>query len=337
MMKNLLALNLLFLAGISAYAQDAFVGEYKGLIESKKGYPFDSNPEMCAQISKHLNGYKLRLLPELFKRADDIAIVENLKENMGVIEIQNLGSWKLNGTISDGKINLKGLDGKNEFSINLQKFERVSPTLAQKPPKNAKVLFDGSNTDSWKTQKNESCVWKLIDNSSMQVDKDSSDSKKNQTIFSTSAFSNFKMHLEFMLPDMYKQSNQGRANSGVFIGPYEVQILDSFNCEGKWNECGAIYRIFPPICNAVLPPLKWQTYDIVFKAPTFSGDKLTSLPEITVFLNGVLVQNKMPIPHGTSLPQTKRESYKHPKPPYKISLQDHNNPIQFRNIWIEEL
>lgn len=338
MMKKILFFALIFLGLNTLFCEDAFVGEYKGLIKNKKGYPFDSNPEMCAQISKHADGYKLRILPELLKRSDEFAQAVSLKDSDGKIEVKDLGKWKLCGEISNGKISLKGTDGKKEFEIVLDKFERKSPTLAMPAPANAVVLFNGKNTDLWKTQKGENCAWKLCSENAMQVAKNEAEPKKNQTIYSEKSFTNFKLHLEFMLPDMYRQSEQGRANSGVFIGPYEVQILDSFNCEGKWNECGSIYRIFPPICNAVLPPLKWQTYDIEFFAPTFD-DKgaLKTLPRISVYLNGVLVQNKMEIPHGTSVPQPKRAAFKHPKPPYKLSLQDHNNPIKFRNIWVEEL
>lgn len=337
MIKKTIAIALLCALTQLSFAQDAFVGEYKGSIESKKGYPFDSNKEMCAQISKHADGYKVRILPELFKRSDDVALATALKEKDGKIEIKDLGGWKLNGAVENGEINLSGREGKNDFTIKLKKFDRVSPTCDAPAPKGAKVLFDGKNTDAWKTAKGEKCVWKLTDDGAMEVARDPNDLPKNQTIFSVDAFKNFKLHLEFMLPEMIKSSGQGRANSGVFIGPYEVQILDSFNCEGLWNECGAIYRIYPPISNAVLPPKKWQTYDIIFEAPTFEGDKLLSLPKITVYLNGILVQNKMEIPHGTSLPQPKRATYKHPKPPYKLSLQDHGNPVRFRNIWVEEM
>lgn len=337
MLKKLIAISLLCAASQISFSQDDLVGEYKGTIEGKKGYPFDNNKEMCAQISKHANGYKLRILPELFKRSDDVAFASALKAKDGKIGIKDLGYWKLNGEIKNGEINLSGREGKNDFTIKLKKFERVSPTLGEKAPQNAKILFDGKNTAAWKTAKGQDCVWKLTEDGAMEVARDPKDPPKNQTIFSSEAFSNFKLHLEFMLPDMHKQSGQFRANSGVFIGPYEVQILDSFNCEGLWNECGAIYRIYPPISNAVLPPQKWQTYDIIFEAPKFEDGKLLSLPKITVYLNGILVQNKMEIPHGTSLPQPKRASYKHPKPPYKISLQDHGNPIKFRNIWVEEM
>jgi hypothetical protein len=140
----------------------------------------------------------------------------------------------------------------------------------------------------------------------------------------------FRLHLEFRLPYMPYATGQGRANSGVYIQRrYEVQILDSFGLDGVFNECGALYRQRPPELNMCLPPLSWQTYDIWFRATRWDeeGNKIENA-RITVLHNGIAVHDDYEIIAKTGAGR--------PEGPeaMPIHLQDHGNPVRFRNIWI---
>jgi hypothetical protein len=146
------------------------------------------------------------------------------------------------------------------------------------------------------------------------------------------SFGDFTMHLEFRTPYMPKARGQARGNSGVYIqGRYEVQILDSFGLEGANNECGGLYKQRAPLVNMCFPPLAWQTYDIDFTTPRFdaAGRKIANAC-ITVRHNGVVVQNNVEI--------TAKTGGGAPEGPASrpIRLQDHGNPVHFRNLWIVE-
>lgn len=138
------------------------------------------------------------------------------------------------------------------------------------------------------------------------------------------------LHLEFRLPYMPYARGQGRGNSGVYIqSRYEVQILDSFGLEGKNNECGSLYTYKAPDVNMCLPPLAWQTYDIEFRSPRFdaSGRKYQNAT-LTVWHNGVLVQNRFDVERKTGAGQQEGPVL------LPTKLQDHGNPVHFRNIWV---
>ena len=339
--KKIAAASALAALCACSFALDGFVGEYKGEIRGQKGYPYDNNFEMRAQISKHKDGYKLRLIPELLKRCENELLISALKDEGGKIAIDSAGKWKLSGEISNGEIWLEGERmGKTKPVITLKKFERKSETLGAKPPKGAVALFDGSNADEWLNGRGLPPAWEITADGAWLVSKKNAanddEKRKEQSVRTKRGFTNFTLHLEFMTPDLNQKEGQARGNSGVFIGPYETQILDSFGGEGYWNDCGAIYRILPPQVNASLPPQTWQTYDIDFQGAVFEGGKLVKRPVITVYLNGVKIQENVEIPHGTSLKQADRKNFRHPAPPYKITLQDHGDPVRFRNIWILE-
>lgn len=161
------------------------------------------------------------------------------------------------------------------------------------------------------------------------------------SIVSKQAFGDVQIHLEWRTPrrfDPEKEEGQGRGNSGIYImGKYEVQILDSWENETYYNgQAGAIYKQSAPLVNASRKPGRWQSYDIVFHAPRFREDgSLISPATVTVFHNGVLIQDhyvlKGPSVYG-GYPQYKAHPEKLP-----IMLQDHGNPVKFRNIWVREL
>lgn len=198
-----------------------------------------------------------------------------------------------------------------------------SPSIGAKPPANAIVLFDGKNLDAWQpTEK----PWTIEEGGAMQVGKGN--------IVSKQEFGDHKLHLEFRTPLMADKRGQARGNSGVYIfGRYEVQVLDSFGLPTADNECGGIYKKAVPKVNASLPPTEWQTYDITFHAPKYdaSGKKVKNAV-IKVEHNGIVIHDNAELDGATPGGVSGDEA-----PKGVLLLQDHHNPVQYRNIWIEPL
>ncbi len=167
--------------------------------------------------------------------------------------------------------------------------------------------------------------WEIVKGGAMQVKPGS------RSIYTRQSFWNYKLHLEFRSPFMPDFTGQSRGNSGVYnLCRYEVQVLDSYGLEGKDNECGGIYKIARPLVNMCAPPLQWQTYDIEFTAPKFNrkGKKISNA-RITVLHNGVKIHDNLELPFPTAGAYIPDESK-----PAGIFLQDHGDPVQYRNIWI---
>lgn len=198
------------------------------------------------------------------------------------------------------------------------------------PPSDAIVLFDGKDISKWEHKGGQAVKWDL-NNGVLSV------KKGTGNIISKQNFEDFQLHIEWMIPVGMKGSSQGRGNSGVFLqGKYEVQILDNFeNKTYVKGQAGSIYKQYAPLVNVCKKQGKWNTYDIIFTAPTFKDDlTLKTHARVTVLHNGVLIQNNAIILGPTEysgLPEYKA----HGKGP--IILQDHSNPVAFRNIWIREL
>jgi hypothetical protein len=199
-----------------------------------------------------------------------------------------------------------------------------------RPPSDAVVLFDGKDLSRWADKDGKPAKWK-VENGYMEVVAESG------YIFTRDAFGDCQLHVEFAEPSPPSGESQDRGNSGVFLmGLYEIQVLDSYqNKTYADGQASAVYGQYPPLVNASRPPAQWQQYDIIFHRPRFAGDKLRSPARVTVLHNGVLVQDNVeltgPTAHGA-------------RPPYKpgpdklpLQLQDHGNPVRFRNIWIREL
>lgn len=197
----------------------------------------------------------------------------------------------------------------------LKKVTRKSETLGQKPPKGAVVLFDGSSADKF------------------QGGRLTKEGTLEQGITSKQTFKGVKLHMEFMLSYMPYARGQGRSNSGIYMqGRHEVQILDSFGLDGKDNECGGIYTVKAPDVNMCYPPLSWQTYDIDFTPAKFDADgKKTASGHMTVRHNGVLIHDDVEVPKATRA--SKLQEGPEPGPIY---IQNHNNPVRFKNIWLVE-
>jgi hypothetical protein len=207
-----------------------------------------------------------------------------------------------------------------EYCIPFEKQTRKSSTLGMKPPQGAIVLFDGSNKDEWKGGR--------LDPKTRVLNTDGSD------ISTKRKFSNYKAHVEFLLPFKPEARGQERGNSGFYqVDQYEVQILDSFGLDGKDNECGGIYTRIAPKVNMCLPPLQWQTYDVDFSNAVVDGSgKKVGNARITLKHNGVVVIDNVEIAGKTGGARDEPEGT-----PGVLRLQGHGNPLQFRNIWIVEM
>lgn len=217
---------------------------------------------------------------------------------------------KITAEVKDGSIVVYAGDIKvAEFA----KTHRQSPTLGAKPPEGAIVLFDGSSTDAWEGGE-------IIDGQWLGA----------QNIATKEKFGDHSLHIEFQTPFMPTSRGQGRGNSGVYLqSRYEVQVLDSFGLEGKNNECGGIYSISEPIVNMCFPPLVWQTYDVDFTAARYDDSgKKTKNARATVKHNGVVIHDDLELTHGT--PGRHAEGPE----PEGLFLQNHGNPVIFRNIWV---
>ncbi len=215
--------------------------------------------------------------------------------------------------------------------IELEKCFRASKTLGAKPPADAVILFNGRNFDAWKyanKPENVKVEWKLLRPGAMEV------TQGKGSIITKQQFTDFKLHVEFRTPFKPDARGQGRGNSGVYMqGRYEVQVLDSYGLEGRNNECGGIYGVAEPWINMCAPPLAWQTYDITFRAPQFddAGNR-TRKALMTVVHNGVKIHENVPVPNPTTAAPDRNVTR-----PGGIYLQNHGNPVRFRNIWLVEL
>lgn len=218
------------------------------------------------------------------------------------------------GEISDQMLTLF----RDKGNTVLKRTMRKSPTLGGKAPDGAIVLFDGTNNDEWKGGR--------VDKVTKLLNTDGAD------ITTKRKFSNYTVHVEFLLPFRPDARGQGRGNSGFYqVDHYEVQILDSFGLEGKNNECGGVYSQTEPKVNMCLPPLQWQTYDVEFTNAVREGDKLVKKSRLTCRLNGVLIHDNVELKGVTGGARGEPEGT-----PGVLRLQGHGNPLQFRNIWIVE-
>jgi hypothetical protein len=201
-------------------------------------------------------------------------------------------------------------------------------------PSDAIILFDGKNLDQWVSQKDitKPAPWNIKEADFLEVEPNSGG------IQTKMKFGDCQLHIEFSAPDEVKDVSQGRGNSGVFFqNKYELQVLDSYNNRTYANgQAGSIYKDTPPLVNAMRSPLEWNTYDVVYTAPRFKSDGRLDAPgRITVLHNGVLVQNNTTILGLTNY--IGLHNYPSAHGDDVLSLQDHGNRTQFRNIWIRKL
>ncbi len=209
------------------------------------------------------------------------------------------------------------------------------------PPSDAVILFDGTEKTfaNWCDTKGNPTKWKLVDGTLESV-------KGAGYIATKQAFGDCQLHLEWASPKKVEGVGQGRGNSGVFLmGMYEIQVLDSFETDPSKDpnpnpnyadgQASAVYAENPPLVNASRGPGEWQTYDIVFHQPVWNGDKMVWPGSVTVFHNGVLTQDHWEMEGLTT--HCKRRPLAPHETKRPLQLQDHGNPVHFRNIWIREI
>jgi hypothetical protein len=200
------------------------------------------------------------------------------------------------------------------------------------PPSDAIVLFNGRDLSLWAHRDRDG---KLLDPT--WTVRDGYFETGKGSLHTRASFGDVQLHVEWATPAVVTGNSQGRGNSGVFVmGLYEIQVLDSFNNPTYADgQAGAMYGQWPPLANVARQPGDWQTYDIVFEAPRFDNGKLVKAAFQTVFWNGVVIHNRKQAmgatvyrnvaqyrPHDTELP---------------LMIQDHDNPVRYRNIWIRRL
>ena len=316
----------LYLETGAVLAGDSVMGEWKGKLHGDDGVERILEAQVLAE-----GGDRYRAVMRLDKVG-----VWNAGESTGHREGETLlFSGELNlGQGPGGVCQLQGQADSEGFwgtcaasgstaRFRMTRVERRPPRLGAKPPEKAVVLFDGTGLDGWMQRDGQPAGWKLREDGSMEV------SRGN--ILTRRSFGDVRIHLEFRTPLMPEARGQGRGNSGVYVqGRYEVQVLDSFGLEPMDNGCGAVYRIAAPRVNASLPPLQWQTYEIIFRAPRFdsSGNK-TANARITVRHNGEVIHLNRELPRLTPGGVSNEENERGP-----LLLQDHRDPVQYRNIWV---
>jgi len=322
---------------------DRFMGDWQGQGSWTTDDGAESGPLVAQVIALGKDGYQANFHIEFEYEWPPLFVLNGKLENSAA---QLDGRAEFEGNVFDiasavkagkftGKFKGSAADGQNvSGTFTMEKIIRLSPTLGAKPPEGAVVLFDGKKASlntNWQMSNPkrgvEEIQW-VVKGGAMEV------KPRSSGIITKKKFGDVKLHLEFRTPFMSDARGQGRGNSGVYLqGRYEVQILDSYGLEGKDNECGGIYKVGKPLVNMCAPPTQWQTYDITFRAPRFkdNGEKIHGAL-LTVLHNGVLIQDEAEAKAPTTAAPDNTETG-----PGGIYLQDHGNPVQYRNIWLVEL
>jgi len=208
----------------------------------------------------------------------------------------------------------------------------VTPgTTNADPPSDAIVLFNGRDLSHWRSSDGSPGKW-IVRDGYVEVKPGAGG------IATVDKFGDAQLHIEWATPSVVKGEGQERGNSGVFLMErYEVQVLDSYQNETYYHgQAGSVYKQYPPLVNASRKPGEWQAYDIIFHAPRFDDmGKVVDRARVTVLHNGVLIQNNVEI-YGVTY-NDRAPVYLAHSPQESLALQDHGNPIRYRNIWIRRL
>ena len=247
------------------------------------------------------------------------------------------------GSVCAG-LSCQGPDARHAWAIHDR--NRPNPVKVEapegRPPSDAVVLFDGTRASAdrnWYTGRDGTCRWEVVEGALRCA-------PKTGNAVTRRVFADCQLHLEWKTPKPATGWGQGRGNSGVILfGGYEIQVLDSYltdpsktpnpNPNYADGQAGAVYAQNPPLVNPARPEGAWQSYDIVFHAPVWDGDTLVKGPTVTLFFNGVLVQDNWEFEGSTY--NLERKPVPKGEKAYPISLQDHGNPVPYRNIWIREI
>lgn len=296
------------------------IGEYAGDVSIQTETKTDDS-DASAEATNQRFGIQIRALgsgefealayegglpgDEKFDEATQLRLIGRRN---GEILVLSGGPWALfAGPEKCRLINFEG-DSLGE----LPRVIRTSPTMGAQPPKDALVLFNGENTDQFTKAR-------IADEGLLA-----------QGANVNWLLNDFDLHLEFRIPHMPGKQGQQRGNSGVYLqSRYECQILDSFGTDRVFNGLGALYRFKPPRLNMAFPPLTWQTYDIRFTAARFGADGKKLRPaHVTSWVNGVKVQDNVALPGPTGAGKAEEAI------PLPTLLQDHSDPVRFRNVWV---
>jgi hypothetical protein len=218
--------------------------------------------------------------------------------------------------------------------LKLARPEDKEDVKSAPPPRGAVVLFDGKSLDAWAGKDGKPARWELLPGGVMQV--------KGGDIHTREKFAGrFKLHVEFRVPYYPGKKGQGRGNSGVYLqGRYEVQVLDSYGIDKpQMGDCGAIYGVKVPSVNACKAPTVWQSYDVEFTAPKFESGKQVAAGRMTVVHNGVKIHDGVPLVRQEKgkevfVTNTTAGMGGDPATPGPVMLQDHGDPVQYRNVWL---
>ncbi len=325
----LILMGSLYLETGAVLAGDSVMGEWKGKLRGDDGVERILEAQIVAE-----GGDRYRAVMRLDKdgawnagestgRRKGETVVFSGRLNLGQ---ESGGRCQLQGQVDSGGFRGTCADSGSTARFSLAGMERRPPRRGARPPEKAVVLFDGTGLEEWMQRDGQPAGWKLGEDGSMEV--------ARGAILTRRSFGDVRIHLEFRTPLMPEARGQARGNSGVYVqGRYEVQVLDSFGLEPMDNGCGAVYRIAPPRVNASLAPLQWQTYEITFRAPRFdsSGSK-TANARITVRHNGEVIHWNRELPRLTPGGVSNEEGQRGP-----LLLQDHRDPVQYRNIWVVPL
>lgn len=326
---TLVLVGFLYLETGAVLAGDSVVGEWKGKLRGGDGVERVLEARVVAE-----GGGRYRAVMRLDedgawnagessgrRKGETVVFAGRLNPGQG-----SGGTCQLQGQVDSEGFRGTCADSASTARFTLARIERRPPRLGAEPPEEAVVLFDGTGLENWMQRDGQPAGWKLREDGSMEVTRGN--------IVTRRSFGDVRIHLEFRTPLMAEARGQARGNSGVYVqGRYEVQVLDSFGLEPMDNGCGAVYRIAPPRVNASLPPLQWQTYEITFRAPRFdsSGSK-TANARITVRHNGEVIHWNRELPRLTPGGVSNEEGQRGP-----LLLQDHRDPVQYRNIWVVPL
>jgi hypothetical protein len=310
--------------GATVMPHDPAIGTYEGVYQST------GRPDGEASATVIAEGPGLYRLTARHSVGEESAQIELHGQSAGPRVLfhgfSNSVFWS--GELSDGALRVTRGDAAYGGMYDLKQVMHESPTAGLAPPEEAVVLLPYAegvepSLDAWTN-----AGWKAQPDGSVEVTPGTGPN------FTKQAFADVRLHLEFQLPNMALAFGQLRANSGVyFMNRYEVQVLDSFGVHQSAGDCGAVYLVSTPRVNASLPPGAWQTYDIEFRAPRLGPDgTVREHARLTVRHNGVLIQENVEVPGATvggdTGPAVERDV---------LQLQDHGDPVRYRNIWLVEL
>jgi hypothetical protein len=302
--------NVAFTDAVKAGPDYAIQGEYAGKLKIK-----DTEEKVGAQLVARGDG---KFVVQIYPGGLPGAGWDGVHKHSGTAEtsggVVTVKGKDFTAKIVDGKL----IGGGGTSAFAMERIERRSPTLGKNAPADAVVLFDGKSADEWQRGK-------VVEGNLLSP-------LAPGNIVSKKKFKDFHLHLEFRTPFMPYAGGQARGNSGVYLQDrYELQVLDSFGLKGENNEAGGFYQQAAPKVNMCLPPLQWQTYDIDFTAARFDGDgKKVKNAVVTVHHNGVLIHDKLELQKETPGGQKETDTAG------PIQLQNHGNPVYYRNIWVVE-